>query len=72
MAIELNLIVRPPADHPTEPGYYLVWPHLSERPIVLWNGAHMAGWRQGAQALRIDAWAGPLPERPGRARAHKA
>lgn len=59
----ITLEIRPPSARPTTPGWYLVWQAMADYPTVVWNGAHAPGWRQGAQALKIDAWAGPLPER---------
>lgn len=49
-------------DMPTEPGYYLVYPRLSNRPLVLWASAQGGDWREGARRLDVVSWAGPLPE----------
>jgi hypothetical protein len=48
-------------------GYFLAWLHCSDRPIVIYRGTLSTQWRHGAQAVRVDAWAGPLPERTVRA-----
>lgn len=48
--------------NPKEPGYYVVWLHMSDRPVVLYWGEHSTEWRAGAVKQRVDAWMGPLPK----------
>lgn len=55
--------IRHGDESPQVAGWYVAWLHLAARPVVLWWSARDAGWRQGAQLVRVDRWAGPLPER---------
>jgi hypothetical protein len=45
---------------PAAPGWYVIVPHLSERPIVVWWSVLSTQWRIGLQAVRVDRWMGPL------------
>lgn len=44
-------------------GYFLCWQHCSDRPVVMYWGPSSTDWRYGFARQRVDAWAGPLPER---------
>ena len=44
-------------------GYFVVWLHLQDRPVILYRGANNPKWRSGCRVEKVDAWAGPLPER---------
>lgn len=57
--------IRPGTEEPPRgvSGYFLVWTHLSDRPIVLYRGTLSTKWRNGCRVENVDYWCGPLPER---------
>ncbi len=47
---------------PTAVGWYVVWSGLTTPRLVHW-GAFSDAFRVGAQAVPVDTYAGPIPER---------
>lgn len=46
---------------PREPGYYVCWLRLSDRPVVLYWARLSTQWRSGATVMPVVAYMGPLP-----------
>jgi len=63
--VRIELEVRPGTEAPPRnvSGWFLAWPQHSDRPLVLWRGPSSTDWRAGCVVQRVDAWAGPLPDR---------
>lgn len=47
---------------PKRAGYYAVYLHLCDRPIVLWWSNKSTEWRNGCVVVSVAGWIGPLPE----------
>lgn len=55
----------PPTEPAPKSGFYAVWLAGASYPIAVRNTAGSTEWRRGAELVRIDYYAGPLPERRG-------
>ena len=60
MTLELDLRTGEPPRGVA--GYFLVWLHCSSTPIVIYRSTLSTDWRSGMRAVRVEVWAGPLPE----------